>query len=107
MASRFKFLVRALPALAVLAALAGGVLAVAYVYSAHLGNDPLGVPMRLLYTWVAPAFEAAALVALAVWSVRSLVRDGWRPERGGPPARPSALTVPAGDRVEGRQPPAP
>lgn len=59
--------------LAVLAAGHGALLAFAYVYSAHLADDPLGAPLRALFTWAIPAFEVAAVVGLVAWSAATLI----------------------------------
>lgn len=78
---------------AVVVAVHGAVLSVAYTYSAHLGDDPMAPALRGFSTWVVPAAQALLVVAILARAAGAAVR--WWRGRGevgstrGPTAVPS------------------
>lgn len=81
--------------LALLAAAQSALLLVVYVYSAHLGADPLAPAFRGLYLAGAPLLHAAAVVAVAVGAVRLLrTGDGGTPGGAGGARPPSPGAAP-------------
>lgn len=58
--------------LAVAIAVHGAALALVYVYSPDLADDPMASAVRFASTWIVPTAVAAALVAILLASVRAL-----------------------------------